>query len=63
MLEVMIECWDNADGTVDYLWSVWQSGRRVQMGGRFESAEAAEQEARAYCLSSLGQEPQRVRCL
>ena len=63
MLEVMIECWDNADGTADYLWSVWQAGRRVEMSGRFESVESAEQAARAYCRNSLGQEPQRVRML
>ncbi len=63
MLEVMIECWDNADGSVDYLWSVWRSGRRVQMGGSFDSAEAAESDARVFCRNALGEEPQRVRVL
>ena len=62
-LQAIVERWNNADGSVDYLWSVWQDGRRIQMGGRCASAEAAEGEARAFCVNSLGREPQEVRRL
>ena len=61
-IDYRIHVW-NADGSVDYLWSVWQDGRRIQMGGRCASAEAAEGEARAFCVNSLGREPQEVRRL
>ncbi len=60
MLEVMIEQWANRDGTTDYLWSAWQNGQRIQMGGPHPSAEAAEQEAHAHCLRALGAPPDRV---
>ena len=33
MLEVMIERWSNRDGTEDFIWSVWQGGERLHMGG------------------------------
>lgn len=63
MLNVIVERWSNADGSTDYHWSVWQDGRRIQMGGKHGSAEAAEQEARLYCQQALAVEPDGVRVL
>ena len=60
-LEVIIERWNNADGSVDYLWSVWRAGRRLHMGGKFATADAAKTEAMTFCRSSLGTTPERVR--
>jgi len=60
MIELMIERWINVDQSVDYLWSVWQEGERVEMGGSHASAEAAEEEALAYCRQVLGDEPDKV---
>lgn len=62
-LEIMIETWSNRDGSDDYLWSLWQSGKRLTMGGRFGSAAQAEAAARAYCRDTLGLEPDRVTLL
>ena len=62
-MEIIIERWVEPGGATDYLWSVWDAGRRLQMGGRFDSAEAAEAAARAYCLEAKGREPERVRLL
>ena len=63
MLQVIVERWNNADGSVDYLWSVWKDGRRIRMGGRCASPDAAEAEARAFCASGLGSEPDTLRRL
>lgn len=60
MLEVMIEQWNNLDGSTDYLWSLWRDGRRVHMGGTHASAAAAEAAARAFCRDRLGAEPNAV---
>ena len=60
MLDIMIEQWNNLDGSTDYLWSVWRDGRRVHMGGTHTTADAAETEARAYCRGQLGAEPDGV---
>ena len=60
MLEVMIEQWVNRDGTTDYLWSAWQNGQRVHMGGPHRSTEAAEREAHETCLRALGAPPDTV---
>lgn len=60
MLEVMIEQWSNRDGTTDFLWSAWQNGERIQMGGPHNSAEAAEQEAVEHCIRALGAPPDTV---
>ncbi|MGF1609251.1 MAG: hypothetical protein ACFCUQ_07640 [Kiloniellales bacterium] len=60
-LEVIIERWNNADGSIDYLWSVWHAGRRVHMGGKFPSADAAKSEAVTFCRASFGVAPERVR--
>ncbi len=61
MLEVFIERWCTPDGTVDYRWSVWRDGRRVEMGREAQSSAAAsEREARAYCRDALRCEPDRI---
>ena len=62
-MEIIIERWIEPGGGTDYLWSVWQGGRRLQMGGRFDSAAAAEEAARDFCRESLGRDPERVRHL
>ena len=59
-LEVMIEKWSNRDGSDDFLWSLWDSGKRVTMGGHFGSADAAESAARHFCRQRLGADPDRI---
>jgi len=63
VVEVIIERWDNADGSTNYLWSAWSEGRRIHMGGQFDSAEAAEVEANLFCRRSFGADPDRTRRL
>lgn len=60
MVEVMIEQWKNLDGSVDFLWSVWHDGVRVQMGGAHKSVVDAKAAALAFCESRLGLEPDAV---
>ncbi len=60
MLEVIVERWSDFDGTVDYRWSVWKDGKRVEMGGPHEDADASEAEAVAFCRRRLGADPDRV---
>ena len=56
----MIEQWSSRDGTTDYIWSLWQNGKRVQIGNRHKTPEAAESEARHFCRQAMRQEPDRV---
>ena len=60
MIVVYIERWSGIDGSVQYPWSVWNDGHRLDMGGPFASPDEAQTEARAYCLRTLGREPDRV---
>ncbi len=61
MIEVVIERWDNFDGSVDFRWSVWRDGRRLHMAGEaYRNAESCEDEARLFCLRGLGHEPDKV---
>jgi hypothetical protein len=60
MVEVMIEKWSNRDGTVDFLWSVWSAGERVQMGGAHKNATEAKLAAVDFCRTRLGLEPDEV---
>ncbi len=60
MTEVMIERWNNTDGTTDYIWSLWRDGNRLQIGNRHETPEAAKAEALSYCLETLHAEPDRM---
>ena len=63
MIEVMIERWSRRDGSVDWLWSIWRSGKRLHMGGAHDSAESAEMEARAACNRYLGRMPDEITVL
>lgn len=60
MVDVMIEQWKNRDGSADFLWSVWQAGSRLHMGGSHASADEAEKAARAFCVERIGSEPTSV---
>jgi hypothetical protein len=60
MVEVMIERWTALDGSVDYRWSVWRDGKRVEMGGPHATPEGSEAAARRFCLTELGSAPDRV---
>ncbi len=60
MIEVMIERWTDPDGSARFLWSLWQDGRRLDMGAARPTAEAAESEAVAFCRRQLGVEPDAV---
>jgi len=59
-LEIVIETWRGLDGTVDYRWSVWSEGRRLQMGGAFPDPQLCEENAQAYCEGALGRRADRV---
>jgi hypothetical protein len=59
-LEIVIERWQGLDGKVDYRWSVWDQGLRVQMGGAFPEAGTCEAEAQAFCEAALGRQADRV---
>ncbi|MGH6961802.1 MAG: hypothetical protein ACREE7_15075 [Dongiaceae bacterium] len=60
MIEIIIERWNNLDKSIDFRWSVWRDGRRLQMGGPTSTAEASEAEALDYCRHSFGREPDRL---
>lgn len=60
MLEVIVERWADFGGTVDYRWSVWKDGKRVEMGGPHGDPQASETEAVAFCRRMLGTPPDRV---
>ena len=56
MIDVMIEQWNNLDGTTEYQWSVWRDGSRMKMDGPFATGDAAEQAAFEYCDLNYGAE-------
>ena len=56
MLEVIIERWTNPDGSTDYMWSVWQSGNRIQMSGTYPTSGP---DAFEFC-TTLNGTPDRV---
>jgi len=58
--ELIIERWTNLNQSIDYRWSVWVDGRRVQMGGPHKTADDSEREGRSYCQKSLARGPERV---
>jgi hypothetical protein len=60
MIEIIIERWDSATDGTRFLWSVWRDGKRIEMGGPHDRAEASEAAARRYCTAALGCEPDRV---
>ncbi|MEX2647693.1 MAG: hypothetical protein WD673_01615 [Alphaproteobacteria bacterium] len=59
-LTVYIERWSASNGRVSYPWSVWEGGRRLDMGDARGTPEEAEAAARAYCLSERGRAPDKV---
>lgn len=63
MIKIIIERWQYPDGRTDHLWSVWQDGKRIGMGGPHGSAEAAEAEAETACRQALGRAADRVERL
>ena len=60
MIELMIEQWSHPDGSIHYLWSVWQGGKRIGIGEGAPTAEAAERAGRQWCLQTIDQPPGRV---
>ena len=60
MIELMIERWNNLDGSADHFWSIWHDGKRLRFGRRHPDAEAAEAEALAFCRQAMGREPDRI---
>lgn len=59
-LEIVIERWQGADGKVDYRWSVWHGGKRIQMGGAFADLSACEAAAQLFCRRELGRPAERI---
>ena len=60
MLEVIIERWNDPDGSTDYVWSVWRNGNRIQMSGTYPTSEAAEADASEFCAETLNGTPDRI---
>jgi hypothetical protein len=63
MIELIIERWSQRDGSVDWLWSIWQDGDRKHMGSAHRDPESAEMEARAACHQLFGRPPENVTVL
>jgi len=59
MIEIIIERWSGPDGE-RFLWSVWQDGRRMEMGGPHADAEASEAAAQEFCAQRLHREADRI---
>lgn len=60
MLEVIIERWNDPDGSTDYVWSVWRNGNWIQMSGTYPTSEAAEADAVEFCAETLNGTPDRI---
>ena len=60
MIEIMIERWTDPLKPTNHVWSLWRDGSRLQIGNKHETPEAAEAEARTFCLQALGCEPDRI---
>ena len=63
MIEIVIERYSQRDGTVDWLWSIWQDGQRKHMSGTHDSRQSAEMEARAVCQRLVGRAPDEFTVL
>lgn len=63
MIEIIVERWTGLDGRTSFIWTLWQDGKRVEMGAAQASAAEAESEAKAFCLKALGQEADRLTAL
>jgi hypothetical protein len=62
-IEVIIERWGSPDKSVEYRWSVWRGGARVEMGGPHRSAEESERDAVAFCRKRFDRAPERIERL
>lgn len=60
MLELMIERWSDPARGDSYRWSLWDSGKRIAMGGPHRSVDESEREALGVCGKKLGRQPDRV---
>jgi hypothetical protein len=60
MIELMIEQWNHPDGSIRYLWSVWQGGKRIGLGEAAPTAEAAEIAGQQWCQKTIARPPDRV---
>ena len=63
MIEIIVERWTGLDGRTSFIWTLWQDGKRVEMGTAQTSAAEAESDAKAFCLKALGQEADRLTAL
>ena len=59
MLEVIIDRWSKA-GRTDYLWSVWDQGRRIHQGEAHRDEGEAREAALTFCRAELDREPDRI---
>ena len=59
MLEVIIDRWSKA-GRTDYLWSVWDDGRRIHQGDAHRTEAEARETAVRFCRAELDREPDRI---
>jgi hypothetical protein len=62
-IEVIIERWTNLDRSVEFRWSVWHRGTRIQMGGPNGSADESEREAVEFCRKRFDCTPERIERL
>lgn len=60
MIEIIIERWTQRDGRTDFMWSLWQGGKRAAIGQPTDSAEEAEALALDACRRVLGRDPDRI---
>ena len=59
MLEVIIDRWSKA-GRTDYLWSVWDDGRRIHQGETHRDESEAREAAVRFCRAELDREPDSI---
>lgn len=60
MVEVIIERWTQRDGRTDFMWSLWQDGKRTAMSQTHRDAQSAEEEALTVCRKTLKRAPDRI---
>lgn len=60
MLELIIERWTQPVSGTSFRWSLWQDGKRVQMGGPHKTAAISEHDGLADCQEQFGRAPDRI---
>jgi hypothetical protein len=60
LVELMIEQWSQPDGSIQYLWSVWQQGKRIGLGEGAPTVDAAEKAGRQWCVETTARPPDRI---